>query len=227
MPIKIFSKNRENLKQRFIEVHYYVKMYLLRIAEKLFNDKIIANPDDIYFMRICEIEHTFNDLTSINKLYLVKRIDRRKLYYTSNKKRRHLSRIIEIDGRINLDSVSENQISTELHGIACSPGLVRGKARVLYAHAEGKNLKPGEILVSHSANPGWIPFYLSAAGIVTEIGGALSHSAIIAREYSIPMVASVDSACKIINTGDDLSIDGSRGMVRIITASNGVIKNNG
>jgi phosphoenolpyruvate synthase/pyruvate phosphate dikinase len=101
-------------------------------------------------------------------------------------------------------------------GIPCSSGVVVSTARVIKKYSEADKFRKNEILITHSANPGWVPLFLLATGVLTEIGGALSHSAIIAREYGIPMIASVSDACRFIKTGDLIQLDGTSGVVKIL-----------
>jgi pyruvate,water dikinase len=74
-------------------------------------------------------------------------------------------------------------------------------------------LEPGEILVAPSTDPGWTPLFLTAGGLVMEMGGAMSHGAVVAREYGIPAVVGVPDATELINTGDRISVDGTTGTV--------------
>jgi pyruvate,water dikinase len=110
-----------------------------------------------------------------------------------------------------------------LVGLAASPGVVEGPARVVVAGSTGGNhlrgadvaslLQPGEILVARATDIGMSPLFLLAAGVVTELGGPLSHAAIVAREYSVPAVVNVEGATLSIRTGDRLRVDGDRGIV--------------
>ena len=104
-----------------------------------------------------------------------------------------------------------------LQGIGCSAGVVEGRARIIINEQSFHKLKKGDILVAASTNPGWTPLFMTAAGVVTEIGGALSHGAIIAREYGIPMVTAVKKATKLIADGDNIRVNGSNGQVEILS----------
>ena len=106
------------------------------------------------------------------------------------------------------------QDSGPLRGIAASTGLAQGRARVATSPAEGRELVAGEILVARFTDPGWTPIFPLAAAVVTEIGGMLSHGAVVAREYGIPAVVNVAGATSRIQTGDLLEVDGSKGEVR-------------
>lgn len=101
-----------------------------------------------------------------------------------------------------------------LKGIATSPGVVRGRARIVRGERQFDLLQPAEVLVCSYTNPAWTPLFATAAAVVTETGGAASHAAIVAREYGIPAVMSVREATRILADGDDIIVDGDRGEVR-------------
>lgn len=116
------------------------------------------------------------------------------------------------------DSVGPSEVPTGpvMQGWAASPGVARGKARVLGSLEAGTALEPGEIIVAHSTDPSWTPLFLVAGGIVLEEGGPLSHAAIVAREFGLPAVLNVSDATQAIATGEDLVVDGTTGAVRRI-----------
>jgi pyruvate,water dikinase len=103
-----------------------------------------------------------------------------------------------------------------MRGLAASPGIVEGRARVLVREDEMDALQPGEILVVHTTDVGWTPLFLVAAGVVTELGGPLSHAAVVAREFGVPSVVNVAGATRAIRTGDLLRVDGDHGVVEAL-----------
>jgi phosphohistidine swiveling domain-containing protein len=103
----------------------------------------------------------------------------------------------------------------DLAGEAISPGVVRGKAKVLASPYE-KPLEEGEILVTRATEPAWTPVFMNAAGVVLEVGGPLQHGAIIAREYNLPCVSGINGVTNLIKDGDLLEVDGTSGLVKII-----------
>jgi phosphohistidine swiveling domain-containing protein len=103
-----------------------------------------------------------------------------------------------------------------LQGVPVSPGTFAGHARVARTSAEAAALEPGEVLVASAVTPGWAPLLWAAGGLVTEIGGVLSHGAIIAREYDLPAVLNIADATRLIRTGQLVHIDGLQGVVRIM-----------
>jgi phosphoenolpyruvate synthase/pyruvate phosphate dikinase len=133
--------------------------------------------------------------------------------------RRHVSRLLLSDGTEPAPPVDPNDAAEgALRGTPASSGLVRGWARVILDPV-GAHLEPGEILIAPSTDPGWTPLFLTAAGLVMEMGGAMSHGSVVAREYGIPAVVGVDSASVRITTGQTIEVDGGRGVVRIVDES--------
>ena len=133
--------------------------------------------------------------------------------------RAKLDRVIDwprvIDSRGTIIRGARPESADGLVGDPIAPGVVRGRANVLREPYE-KPLLEGEILVTKASDPGWTPIFINAAGVVLEVGGALQHGAIIAREYGLPWVSGLDNATTIILDGQLIEVDGSNGIVRII-----------
>ena len=108
-----------------------------------------------------------------------------------------------------------------LRGNPGSPGVVRGRARVLRSLPEAAGLRPGEVLVAETPAPPWTPLFATAAAIVTDTGGILSHSAVVAREYRIPAVVGVGAATATIRSGQMVEVDGDGGTVRVLSENGG------
>lgn len=100
-----------------------------------------------------------------------------------------------------------------MKGTGASSGVVEGNARVLLSASQMSDLQPGEILVVHTTDVGWTPLFCIAAGVVTELGGPLSHAAVVARELAVPSVVNVDGVTRALKTGDRVRVDGDRGVV--------------
>ena len=130
------------------------------------------------------------------------------------KRSRLVARIIDSRGKIYVPPRAP-AADGEMSGVPISPGLVQGRVKVLNYAAE-KKLLPGEILVARAADPGWTPLFLNAKGIILEIGGALQHGAVVAREYGIPCVSGVDDVTSRLRDGQLVEVDGSNGVVRIL-----------
>ena len=100
-----------------------------------------------------------------------------------------------------------------LRGLGISPGTVRGRVKVLRTLADMAKLEPGDILVTRATDPGWTPLFLTAAGLVLELGSLLSHGAVVAREYRLPAVVNIQGATAVLEDGMDVTIDGDQGRV--------------
>lgn len=101
----------------------------------------------------------------------------------------------------------------ELPGLAGAPGIASGKVVVVRSPKESAKVSPGSILVAPSTDVGWTPLFLVVAGVITELGGPLSHSCVVAREYGVPAVVNVQGACSRLRDGDEVTLDGGRGVV--------------
>ncbi len=104
-----------------------------------------------------------------------------------------------------------------LEGVAASPGVVTGTVRVVQDPADGASLRPGDVLVVSVADVGWTPLFLVATAVITELGGALSHASLVAREYGVPAVVNVRGATRLLATGDKVQVDGDRGIVQVLS----------
>jgi len=96
---------------------------------------------------------------------------------------------------------------------------VEGKVCLLRSLEEGQRMRPGTILVTMATDPGWTPLFARAVGIVTEIGGMLSHAGIVAREYGLPCVSNVPGITQLLKTGDVIRIDGTQGVIERISGA--------
>ena len=123
-----------------------------------------------------------------------------------------------IDSRGRIFRAPLDDTGDGLIGDPIAPGVVRGPAKVLHAPYE-KPLLKGEILVTRSSDPGWTPIFINAAGVVLEVGGALQHGAVIAREYGLPCVSGLDGVTEMIHDGQMIEVDGSNGVVRLLATS--------
>jgi pyruvate,water dikinase len=106
--------------------------------------------------------------------------------------------------------------ATALTGIAGSPGIAEGQARLISSVDELRDIEDGEILVATSSSTSWTPVFGRLAGVVLDIGGVMSHAAVIARERGLPAVVGAGTATRRIRTGDRLRVDGNAGVVTIL-----------
>ncbi len=213
---EFFSTERENLKQILVRQHGELKKHLLIIADDLVKRNMIAQVEDIFFLKIHEINQLLQrgrlSMGTPHQLIRERRNERRMYLQMSHPKK------IEQIGKDWYPIAESHQDAPGLfQGIGCSNGVVEGTVRVIRSPSEFSTLRRGDILVTRSTNPGWTPLFILAAAVVTEIGGALSHGAIIAREYGIPMVAGIPDITRKLKTGDRVRVNGTRGTVEVLT----------
>jgi pyruvate,water dikinase len=136
--------------------------------------------------------------------------------YERELRRRQVPRIMLSDGSLPEAIATPDRLPVEgqLAGTPASAGTVTAIARVVLDPV-GAHLEPGEILVAPSTDPGWTPLFLTAGGLVMEMGGANSHGAVVAREYGIPAVVGVPDATLRITTGQRIMVHGATGLVEL------------
>lgn len=125
--------------------------------------------------------------------------------------RRATYRLVNTAWQTEREEISRS--GKKLKGIPASPGTVRGKVRIIHGEHEFDRLVAGEVLVSPYTNPAWTALFSVAAAVITETGGAASHAAIVAREYRIPAVMAIPGVTQILKDGQDVLVDGDRGLV--------------
>jgi phosphohistidine swiveling domain-containing protein len=204
---------RENSKSDFARIVTVWRNMLLELGKRLHNRGILTGAEDIFFLRLKEIE----PLTQGQAEYDIRQVvTQRRAEYEKNKSVTPPKVVI---GQFDPDNFTPDAVDTGaevLNGLAVSSGIVTGKARVILKADTDEQVLPGEILVAPFTDPGWTPYFVPAAAIVMDMGGMLSHGSIIAREYGIPAVVNVGPATKIIKTGQKIQVDGDRGVVRIL-----------
>lgn len=178
----------------------------------------LADPLDFFFLLIPEIEavlalHKTGDMSAtaeLNGLQLRELVSQRRLAY-EHWFDRPLPEVLDEDG-LPLEAPLDDD-EQALSGVPASAGRVQGLARVIDAPGDASRLQPGEILVTRATDPGWTPVFSIISGLVLEVGGQLSHGAIVAREYGLPAVVNVTGATRRIADGQTITVDGSSGRI--------------
>jgi len=124
--------------------------------------------------------------------------------------------IITSDGEIVIGKYKrENLPAGAIAGLPVSSGIIEGRARVIL-NMEDVDLEDGDILVTSFTDPSWTPLFVSVKGLVTEVGGLMTHGAVIAREYGLPAVVGVENATRLIKDGQRIRVHGTEGYVEIL-----------
>jgi rifampicin phosphotransferase len=186
-----------------------MRQQLKEVGRQLADAGTIDHVDDVFFLDLGDARR---GLAGENLRALV--AERREAY-EQELKRRHIPRLLLSDGT-EPEAVAVETVRTDgaLAGSPASAGTVTGRARVVLDPV-GAHLEPGEILVAPSTDPGWTPLFLTAGGLVMEMGGSNSHGAVVAREYGIPAVVGVPEATHKIETGQLITVDGAAGLVTL------------
>jgi phosphoenolpyruvate synthase/pyruvate phosphate dikinase len=143
-------------------------------------------------------------------------IAQRRTAYNQEMQRRQVPRLLLSDGRAFYKGLEQTEgLGEALVGAPVSPGMVEGNVRVVLDPRRA-GLMPGEILVCPGTDPSWTPLFLTAGGLVMEVGGMMTHGAVVAREYGIPAVVGVDRATQRLQTGQRIRLDGSTGRITLL-----------
>lgn len=208
--IRNFSGYREYPKYSLVSRYFVYKQALLAEAERLFQKNKLYDRDDIYYLTLQEIRQAI----STNKLdyeVINQRKEEHRLYEKLSPPRVITSHGEIINGKYMRDNMPLNAIV----GLPVSSGVVEGRARIILT-LDNADLQPGDILVTSFTDPSWTPLFVSIKGLVTEVGGLMTHGAVIAREYGLPAVVGVENASKLIKDGQKIRVHGTEGYVEIL-----------
>jgi pyruvate,water dikinase len=206
-----FGGYREKPKYYFVLVTDMLRRRVLAAARSLVDQGRLDQPQQAFDLKMDELDGGLAD-PGLDLSMLAGRNTQ------PLKKLRHVHdfpRIIDSRGKIMRPPRKEAGPG-ELVGESISPGVARGKVKVLHQPDE-KPVLPGEILVTRATDPGWTPLFLNAAGIILEVGGMLQHGALVAREYGKPCVSGLVDATKSLQDGQVVEVDGGNGIVRLVS----------
>jgi phosphoenolpyruvate synthase/pyruvate phosphate dikinase len=208
--IRNFSGYREYPKYYMINRYFIYKQALLKEAEELVQAKVIPEKEDIYYLTFAELR----EVVCTKKLdYQI--IKNRKKEYKIFEKLTP-PRVLTSDGEIITGKYKRENLPTQaIAGLPVSSGVIEGRARVIL-NIEEAELEEGDILVTAFTDPSWTPLFVSIKGLVTEVGGLMTHGAVIAREYGLPAVVGVENATKLIKDGQQIRVHGTEGYVEIL-----------
>mgnify|MGYP001187655673 CR=1 FL=1 len=201
---------REYPKYGYISRFYIYKQALIREAERLVQAGVIHEKEDIFYLTFEELREVVRTNQSDEN-----KIRQRKADYAHYAKLTP-PRVITSDGEIIAGKYKRDGAPAHaLVGLPVSSGVVEGRARVIL-NMEDARLEDGDILVTTCTDPGWTPLFVSIKGLVTEVGGLMTHGAVIAREYGLPAVVGVENATRIIQDGQRIRVNGTEGYIEIL-----------
>jgi pyruvate,water dikinase len=204
MPLREFGK------YMIVRNFGMIRAVLLEIGEAFTAAGRMNQPDDLFYLSFEEVYQALSHTRDLHDL-----VTRGKAVHEHN---RHLTppRVITSEGESLMGSYKDRELpGGALPGVGVSAGVVEGRAKVILDPRDGV-VEHGEILVAPFTDPGWTTLFINAEGLVTEIGGMLTHGALVAREYGMPGVVGVTDATKKITTGQRIRVDGSAGYVELL-----------
>jgi phosphoenolpyruvate synthase/pyruvate phosphate dikinase len=210
--LRTFIGYREYPKYGVIARYFIYKQALLAEADRLVRAGVLADREDIYYLRFPELQEVVRLGRADHEL-----IQQRKNEFRSDQALTP-PRVLTSEGEAIAGSYRRDGVPAgALAGLPVSAGVVEGRARVILDMAEA-DLEAGDILVTTYTDPSWSPLFVAVAGLVTEIGGLMTHGAVIAREYGLPAVVGVADATRLIADGRRIRVHGSDGYVELLSS---------
>jgi len=208
--VRTFIGYREYPKYGMVSRYFVYKQALLEEAERLVQADVLREREEVFYLSFQEL----HDVVRTNK------VDDQLI---SQRKRAFMSyralmppRVLTSDGEVIAGTYRRDDLPAgALIGLPVSGGTIEGRARVILDMAEAE-LEPGDILVTAYTDPSWSPLFVAIEGLVTEVGGLMTHGAVIAREYGLPAVVGVEHATRLIRDGQRIRVHGTDGFVEIL-----------
>jgi pyruvate,water dikinase len=203
---------RESPKFFIIRLMGIIRQELLASGEEFVADAVIESPEDLFFLHFHELEALAKQTSSEWKSLIS---DRRAIYERENR-RKQIPRVLVSDGRAFHEGIGVlHDTDTVISGSPVSPGMAEGIVHIIL-DPRGTQLVPGEILVCPGTDPAWTPLFMAAGGLITEVGGMMTHGSVVAREYGIPAVVGVHQATTRLKNGQRIRIDGTLGKIVVL-----------
>ena len=208
--VRTFIGYREYPKYGMVSRYFVYKLALLNEAERLVQAHLFREKDDIFFLTFKEL-HDVVRTNQVDDHLIRQRKDAFRSYQALTP-----PRVLTSDGEMVAGAYRRDNVPAgALVGLPVSAGTIEGRARVILDMAEA-DLEAGDILVTAYTDPSWTPLFVAIKGLVTEVGGLMTHGAVIAREYGLPAVVGVEQATRLIPDGQRIRLHGTEGYVEIL-----------
>ncbi|HEY6313567.1 MAG TPA: rifamycin-inactivating phosphotransferase [Streptosporangiaceae bacterium] len=211
--LRTFIGYREYPKYAIVSRHAVYKQALLEEADRLARARVLRDREDIFYLSLEE----FRDVVRTGRIdeeLVTRRREAFASHHALTPPRVLTSEGEALDGAYRRDGIPAGA----LPGLAVSAGVVEGRARVVLDIADA-DVAPGDILVTVATDPSWSPAFVAISGVVTEVGGLMTHGAVIAREYGLPAVVGVTQATRLIHDGQRIRVHGSEGYVELLPSA--------
>src|SRR4029450_12702382 len=211
--VRPFLRSREYPKYGMVSRYFVYKQALLEEAERLVQAQVLREKEDIFYLTFQEL-HDVVRTNQVDDQLIAERKDAFGSYQALTP-----PRVLPSDGDVIAGAYRRDDLPAGARvGLPVSAGTVEGVARVILDMAEA-DLEPGDILVTAHTDPSWTPLFVAIAGSVTEVGGLMTHGAVIAREYGLPAVVGVEHATRMIRDGQRIRVHGTDGYVEILPSA--------
>jgi pyruvate,water dikinase len=208
--VRTFIGYREYPKYGMVSRYFVYKQALLEEAERLVQAHVLHEKEDIFYLRFEELQDVVR-MNQVDDQLIRERKEAFRSYQALTP-----PRVLTSDGEGIAGAYRRDDLPAgALVGLPVSAGTVEGRARVILDMAEA-DLEPGDILVTAYTDPSWTPLFVTIKGLVTEVGGVMTHGAVIAREYGLPAVVGVEHATRLIQDGQQIRLHGTDGYVEIL-----------
>jgi rifampicin phosphotransferase len=209
--VRTFIGYREYPKYGMVSRYFVYKQALLEEAERLVQAQVLREREDIFYLSLPELQEVVRT-NQVDDQLIRQRRDAFRSYEALTPPRVLTSDGEGITGAYRRDDLPAGA----LVGVPVSAGTIEGRARVILDMAEADDLEAGDILVTAYTDPSWSPLFVAIKGLVTEVGGLMTHGAVIAREYGLPAVVGVEHATRMIRDGQRIRVHGTDGYVEIL-----------
>ncbi len=208
--VRTFIGYREYPKYGMVSRYLVYRQALLEEAGRLVQARVLREKEDIFYLTFQEVHDVVHTNHADDQL-VSQRKDTFRSYQALTP-----PRVFTSDGEVVAGAYRRDDVPTgALVGLPVSAGTIEGRARVIQDMAEA-DLGAGDILVTAYTDPSWTPVFLAIAGLVTEVGGLMTHGAVIAREYGLPAVVGVEQATLLIRDGQQIRVNGTDGFIEIL-----------
>ncbi|HUE07385.1 MAG TPA: rifamycin-inactivating phosphotransferase [Acidimicrobiales bacterium] len=208
--VRTFIGYREFPKYSMVNRYFIYKQAMLREADRLVQAQVLRDREDIFFLTLEELREVVRT-DEVDSTLIQRRKDAFATYHSLTP-----PRVLTSDGEAVAGSYTRgDRPAGALIGLAVSSGTVEGRARVVLDMADA-DLDEGDILVTAYTDPSWSPLFVAIKGLVTEVGGLMTHGAVIAREYGLPAVVGVEHATELIEDGQRIRLNGTDGYIEVL-----------
>ncbi len=208
--VRTFMGYREYPKYGWVSRYFVYKQALLEEAERLVQAHVLREKEDIFWLTFHEL-HDIVHTNQVDDQLIRQRKDAFRSYQALTP-----PRVLTSDGEVIAGAYRRDDLPAgALVGLPVSAGTIEGRARVILDMAEA-DLEAGDILVTAYTDPSWTPLFVAIKGLVTEVGGLMTHGAVIAREYGLPAIVGVEHATRLIRDGQRIRVHGTDGYVEIL-----------